>query len=310
MGKKVKVDINGKPLEAVTIGEIKKNKFGWIGLVLLFALFIGVIYFLPELQKFYQEYKNGSVPTSISGSNTNTSNNTVVNNTNTNTSNNTVSNMYVFGEDKEVTVGNVTFSSINLSEDNQLTFTIKNTNDSRLNLSKLNLFLEAYDESTLVNRVAIKGSISSNDSKNFSYKLKASANKYEIKVINEEDYTYIDLNIDDNKVSTLTCTNGDETLVYTFNDEKLTKIKHTANYLKTADNYDEIYSNLNTNVVKYESQDGVNVSLKTNETNLIYTMEIDYSKYTGSISNNYYFKKDTSPRIVNFEVEALLFTCS
>ena len=54
MGKKTKVDINSAPLEAVTIGQIKKSKYGWIGTIIIFVLFISVVYFLPELSKYYQ----------------------------------------------------------------------------------------------------------------------------------------------------------------------------------------------------------------------------------------------------------------
>ena len=52
MGKKKKVDINSAPLQAVTIGKVKDNKYGWVVVLFLFSLFGAIIYFYSIAQIF------------------------------------------------------------------------------------------------------------------------------------------------------------------------------------------------------------------------------------------------------------------
>ena len=36
------VNINGNPLEPISIGQVKENKYGWIGVIIIFGLFIAI----------------------------------------------------------------------------------------------------------------------------------------------------------------------------------------------------------------------------------------------------------------------------
>ena len=313
MGRKKKVDINGAPLQSVTIGEIKESKFGWLGTILLFGIFGGIIFYLPELTEIYQQYlgKNTTVAPSVSG---NTINNTV---------NNTVApseeeednslNLNSFATDKELVWNSLTFSEIALVN-NQLTFNVKNTGQSSIDLQKSNLYFVTYDKNTddalILNNIALNGIVASSGELSYSFQIKSGAAYYEVKDISEDEYTYIDLTPDENNNIFLTCKKDGEEISYTFLNDKLRSLSQTATVSKSAENYDELYSAYNTLVVRYGLSNGVKAGLSTNMVNMTFSFNVDYTTFTGNINEIKYFAKDTSPRVVNFKMESLLYECS
>lgn len=311
MGKKKKVDINGKPLEAVTIGQIKQSKYGWIGTILLFALFGGVIYFLPDITKLYQEFESGS--TKPAG---NSTNNTLVNPDEEEPDapeTPVESKLYLFGTDNVLTKGDLEFTQISYIN-NVLSFKIVNKSNTTYNLENLNLYFETYDlntaEKNILNTIAIKGNLAGEATVEYTFNIKGGALYFDIKEIKEDDYTYIDLTPDENNNVVLTCVKGEETVKYTFFNNSLKKVENKVVISKTDVNYDNLYSKYNTLVVKYGTTNGIKTSLSTNMLNMTFNMEIDYSYFTETIENNYYFTSGETPRVVNFKMESELFECS
>ena len=77
MGKKKKqVSISWNPLQSTTIGTIKENKYGWIGTIILFILFVAVIFYLPELMDAYNNYMANKTNTTAVTNNTTPDNGT------------------------------------------------------------------------------------------------------------------------------------------------------------------------------------------------------------------------------------------
>lgn len=312
MGKKKKVDINGAPLQSVTIGEIKKSKYGWIGTILLFCLFVGVVYFLPELSKFYQSYiEGGTVP-----SNNRPSGNTTFNNT---TNDNTTkeepkedSTIYEFGKDISVKVGNLDISNISLTE-NELSFKVANKSDDNIDLEELNIYVEMYNDNTkdkqITNTIAITGLLSSGDSKVYSYSIASSAKFFSIKEILEEDYTYIIIEPNEDGVALLTCENDTEKFTYSFIDDKLTDINHVSTLMKDDEDYDNKYAIFYGYISKYSSVAGATPRIRSYEDYIVFTFHIDYNYFGLTLEEDYYFAKNSSPRIVNFKMESKLFNC-
>ncbi|MBQ6841148.1 MAG: hypothetical protein IJO63_03440 [Bacilli bacterium] len=313
MGKKKKVDINGKPLEAVTIGRVKDNKYGWIGVLFLFALFIGIIYFLPELNKMYQEYMSGSSAMAPSGMGT--TNNTVVNPNEDETGENeeTTETYYKFGTDLNVTVDDLEFTAISYIN-NVLTFNVTNSGSKNINLDELELYFSTYDNNTeenmILNSVAIKGSLVSEATKEYSFNIKEGALYFNIKQIPEEEYTYIDLVTDEAGNAILKCTKDREELTYTFVDNKLNLVNHSNIVYKDSENYSVLYEEYNNMVVRYGDVNGVNAKLSELSSYLWYKLQVDYSQTKDKIDYEYYFDKETTPRVVNFIMESVLFECS
>ena len=308
--KNKKANLNNNPLEPVTIAQVKESKFGWIGVILIFGLFIAIVYFLPEIEQLYQVYIKGN--TSIIENNSSISNNVNIN-TNENTTNDNenkeIDISYKFTDNNEIDIDNLTFNNINL-DNNKLSINIQNNSKSLIKIDDLDLFMEIYDSNdNLLNRIWLYGNIESESNLILIYTIKSNANYFKIKVIPEEDYTYEDFIIDDNNKTILTCNANNEQLIYTFINDKLIEINHTKKYAKTNSDYDSVYSSLSSLVINNNGKAGIKTIFNSNSIELNFSLTIDYNIFNSTIDNKYYFNKDISPRIVNFKVESMFFDC-
>jgi len=309
MGKKKQVDINGAPLQAVTIGEIKTSKYGWIGTLLLFSLFIGIVYFLPEISKLYQEYFGGSTVPSATPPTNNTTNET-----NTTDDPEDIGNapIYKFDKDVSVTVEDLIFSDIVLAEDG-LSFKITNQSEDAVDIEKINLYIETYDTNTkekqILNTIALDGLLTSGDSNSYSFAIETEAQFFSIKEILEEDYTYIILEPGENGIATLTCEKENDKISYYFIDNKLVEFNHVATLMKDDINYDNQYAEYYNLLTKYNSIAGATPRIRSYADYIVFTMQIDYNFFGITLDNDYYFAKDSSPRVVNFKMQSKLFDC-
>jgi hypothetical protein len=306
--KKRREPVEITPLKSYQVGSIKENKFWFIKLLLFFGFFAAIILFLPQINGLYESFIKG--PTPVPSGQISPSNNVVTNNT-TDDENTVIDEAKnYFNEEKSFSINNIVFSTIELNN-NSISFSAKNTLSKTVDLEELNIFFEVYNENdNLLKRIAILGNLKANETNTFSFSFVGEANYYEIKEILEEDYTYIDLSIDDNNISTLTCTKNNEKIVYTFENEKLTKIKHSDNIEKSKDEYDEKYSYYNGLYKNYHSKAGISSSFSTEDEVLNFKLTVDYTKNAPKIEDRLYFSKDTAPRIVNFKVESWEYECS
>ena len=307
MSRKKKEPVEISPLKSYEVGRIKENKFWYIKLLLFFGFFVAIIFFLPQLSSLYDKIIRGSA---MPSSNTSISNNVVTNNTTEEENTIIDETKNYFNEEKEITVNNITFSAINLSN-NTISFSAKNIGTNAVDLEQLNLYFEVYNNTdNLLKRIAVLGNVKANEVTNVSFDFEGEAEYFEIKEILEEDYTYIDLSIDDNNISILTCVKGEEKVVYTFNNEKLTKIKHTDNIITSSSNYTERYDYYKKIYDNNRSKPGITTSFTTEDNLLSFKLIIDYSKNASISDNRLYVAKDTAPRIVNFKVESWEYECS
>ncbi len=317
MLKKKKNSKDTSPLQSYSVGKIKENKFGFIKIILCFTFFGAVIWFLPDLTIFYQQHIKGYFESLLSGSAPTVSNNTVSNNTTPN--NNTVGNVennvvevenkYYFKDNKSVDVNNLTFSGAKYSQ-GELTFDVTNKLATSVNLEGTNVYFEVYDSSeSLVKRFAILGVLNGNQSKKFTFHVNSPVEYYEVKEILEENYAYVLLEYDDDNISKLMCTRGNEKVLYTFFNEKLIKIDHVDEITKDDKDYDTKYTDYNSLYVKYRSNVGITSSFNVEDKILYYKMIINYNDSTIRPDYRLYFAKDTEPRIINFKVDSWEFDC-
>lgn len=313
MGKKVKVDINGKPLEAITIGQIKKSKYGWIGTIILFVLFISIIYFLPELSKYYQIWVEGKTDFV----NNAPANNTVVIPEEDSSSENTEdsqtdASLFLLSTETNIKYKDLLFSNF-VYQNNTISFTVKNEGGETISLEENQLYLQTYNTNTLeknmLNTIELSAMIMSGQQITLSYETAKVPVYLNVLPILEEDYTYIVLDSDENNLAKLTCENDIETIEYIFINDKLREINQKVSILKSAENYDSIYDKYHTILVKYATQNGIEINLSTNTERMEFTLKLDYTIFSNNIENDYYFAKDTSSRIINFKMESKLFEC-
>lgn len=307
MARKKKIDIVSTPLQSVTIGRTDKKKYGWIGTIILFILFILIIYFLPDIQKAYKEYLYNKAFSN------NTINNTVPNDknleNNTTTENVTNEVIYDFNSDNKIEINELSFTNIKFDAGN-ISFIINNNGDIDINLTENGYFMKLYDENNSLQKIVkINENVNSKSSKNFSYKINITPTKYLIEQIEEKDYDLVMLNVDSENKSTLTCNNDIETLTYYFQDDKLYRLEDHIKYSKTNSDYDSMYNKYYSYVVSYNIENGISTSISSNSSEFAFSFSIDYNQFTKTIDNIYYYKKDISPIKINYEMKAMDFDC-
>ena len=307
MARKKKIDIVSTPLQSVTIGRTDKKKYGWIGTIILFILFILIIYFLPDIQKAYKEYLYNKAFSN------NTINNTVPNDknleNNTTTENVTNEVIYDFNSDNKIEINELSFTNIKFDAGN-ISFIINNNGDIDINLAENGYFMKLYDENNSLQKIVkINENVNSKSSKNFSYKINITPTKYLIEQIEEKDYDLVMLNVDSENKSTLTCNNDIETLTYYFQDDKLYKLEDHIKYSKTNSDYDSMYNKYYSYVISYNIENGISTSISSNSSEFAFSFLIDYNQFTKTIDNIYYYKKDISPIKINYEMKAMDFDC-
>ena len=196
MARRRKVNIDANPLQSVTIGRTDTKKYGWIGTLFLFIIFIVVIYFLPDIQKAYRDYLYNKAFTNNYVTNNNTSNNTENGtNTITNVTDNSKNTIYAF-TNNEVNLSDVTFTNISFDA-GTLSFLVNNNVDKELDLTNDLYFIRLYDDNnTQLAVVKINGLIANKSNKNFSYQLSITPTKYNIAKLEESDYDLISLDVE------------------------------------------------------------------------------------------------------------------
>lgn len=307
MARKKKIDIVSTPLQSVTIGRTDKKKYGWIGTIILFILFILIIYFLPDIQKAYKEYLYNKAFSN------NTINNIVPNDqvleNNTTTENITNEVIYDFNSDNKIEINELSFTNIKFDAGN-ISFIINNNGDIDINLTENGYFMKLYDENNNLQKIVkINENVNSKSSKSISYKLDIIPSKYLIAQINEEDYDLIMLTVDSENKSSLTCNNEIETLIYYFQNDKLYRLEDHIKYSKTNSDYDSMYNKYYSYVISYNIENGISTSISSNSSEFAFSFSIDYNQFTKTIDNMYYYKKDISPIKINYEMKAMDFDC-
>ena len=307
MGKKKKGQntIAWNPLQSTTIGQIKQNKYGWIGTLLLFALFIGVVFYLPELFELYKEYSGKNTTPPIIANN-NTTNNTTTEN------DERVVEKYKLADKKSFEFNEFKVDNIRLFGGN-FSYKITNSTDAELDLSALDYFFEFYDESgEVIQRIFLTGRIPKQESESYSYQISnASAiSEFSLSIIEEKYYTYYDFPVSEDKKVEFTCMNDYRSITYTFEDENLKKAADNVSYPVYLDDYAEKYDYYDSLYNKYLDRNGMDVSLEVKDDLLLYSVTIDYNILNGLLDDDEYFVANTRPRIVKFKMEAMGYSCS
>ena len=138
--KKEEVVINNEELKPTVLYTIKERKINFLGLLLLFALFIAVIYFLPTVSEKYQEYKRGQTKSPV----------VVKPSDNQENESNDLENReqeekkYEYSPGLKITKDSFTVANFNFNN-NTLTFSITNNEDSNIDLTAMNYYLSIYN---------------------------------------------------------------------------------------------------------------------------------------------------------------------
>ena len=308
-----KVVISDKELEPTVLYTIKKKKFGFLRLVFLFAIFIGVAYYLPEISKYVDDYKKGNADLTINGiinifykGNKGSQTNNQKDNDNTTDDTN---NKYSYDSKTVITTDDFSISNISL-KDNVLTFDVTNLNDDTLSLINKKYFLIAYDEedNALVTIKLVEDVFAANEKKPYEYNVDSDAIFYFMfKEMSIDEYPSFELS---DGSSSFICSKTGEMIAYYYTDGVLSSIRSVTRVNKTDEKYDDIYADYMLNMDNENKKEGVNAKISTDDNGCTYTVEIDPNKVDeATIKKDYYYSKSTLPKVIKYEMELKDYSC-
>lgn len=294
MGKR-KVEISKEPLAPTTIGKLNTHKFGWILVILVFALFVGIIYYLPELSKVYN---NGSfnmepimnILADLNIIPKNSSSKPVINETN---------DFLIFGVDSTYEIEGIYFSEINYDNET-ISFVINNNTNNEIDIKSLNIFFEVYNNDMLINGYQIDKLLQPGEKQTIEYMTNKFVNKFKIytKENTEENETTSDM-------IELSCTSYSRTINYELSNEGLVSLTDKDHFELNDPDYNyyyDMYKNI-------ENNGFVNINLNEDDLGFEYELKIDYNKGEINLNDGAYFKKGASLDEIKTYMEEYSYTC-
>ncbi len=301
------VQIKEEELSITKIGEMNTENQSSIVMLILFVFILGFIFFLPNivtLIKGKQEKPDYSMINNQEQEKEQDSEKQQEESFYT-----LSSSLTVHLEEK------IVLSNFKL-QDNQLSFTVQNEQDTRYYFEKENYFLELYSkEQTLLERIRLEDIVvSKGENVNVEYTLQESTSSlvnqlYFVKKT-ENDYPYRVIEKDEEGVQKLTCTNNHNTLTYTFSNDQLVSFEEEIRYSLGDTNYENLKVEWQEKSTFLNQQTGLTSLFVDTENRFVVNTTFDLQKANvKDLNNHYYYEKDTHSKVVAFEMEARGFVC-
>lgn len=302
---------NKEKLIAQDLGEVTKTKKkGPVTVLVMMVILLAFVIWLPHITDFIKNInlRNIKVPT-------------INNNEKEKDDDNKEEEeivYYDFLETTNITYDEVTYTGFKVitDDDAYLEFSTTNTKANSYNLGTKNLYFELYDSAqTLLERVKVATNVSleKNSTKTFKFLINQSLDIKKIRLVSytENDYPVISLTPNSEGLSSLTCTNLQSKLVYEFSNNSLVKITETYNYTNTdLEKYAAVLTAYKTKQQILDPLDGITATLVESGVNFSYNAVTDLNTANiTSINDPTCFVKNTLPKVVNFEMEAMRYTC-
>ena len=219
----------------------------------------------------------------------------------------------LFNESLEIKSGSLTLNNFKYAN-NTLTFDINNSTTSPVNLSSRKYFLETYTEDkTLINRFKVDiDSILGNNKESYTFNEVSSFSYLVFVEKTTKDYPEYALSDSENGIGDITCKMNDDTYIYSFEKNKLTKINHTISNSNVSDaSYYNKYNEVQTLVNNYKTMEGMTATFNGTQNGYSAVITIDLEKVDLSkVNNKYYYAKGEEAKVVDFEMITYGYTCS
>ena len=306
LAKNKKVVIVDEELTPTVLYTKKEKKGSIIWLILIFAIFIAVVIYLPDITLYIDEYLNPTVNVPVTPSNPNNDN------PNDDEDAEEVT-RYELTTDLQITEDNFTLSNFVVT-DSTISFRITNTGTELLDFSELNYFLELYNANRmLLQRIMVSDQIiAAGSGVNVSYDItNSSITIISFLEIASTDYPAHVLEADDSGNATMTCTKGYETVTYAFTDNLVYAIEDLFTVATTDPNYSTLYSSYQALAATYNTIGGLNSTVSVLDNNLTFRTTINLAMVSeGTFNNVIYYPRNTDAKIINFELESNGYTCN
>ena len=299
-----KVVISDKELEPTVLYKIKKKRFGFIRLILLFAIFIGVVIYLPDIDKYVQAYKRGEAELSVEEiigifykGNKTTQPKT---DTNTDVDIDDSDKKYSFDENTVIVNGGFNVKNFKIDGD-VLSFEIINNSSEAIDLKGKKYFLTAYDEedniivTTKIKEVVLKPDV-------------AVTQDVIISNTNISYFTLVEKSLDEYPTfefaegsTALICSKTGEMITYSYTDGLLTSIRKVTRVNTTDDTVLPAYS---------AGVDGYDIQVNKDDNGTTYITTIDNNVVDETnMTGDYYYPKNTLPKVIKYEMELKDYSC-
>ena len=307
---KRKVVINNQELTP-TVLAVKQDKkkssiFGFLWVVFIFALLIGCVYYMQDISNYVKKYILHEDISESSGSSSTSTTTKPEEKTPTITT-------YDISDKLVVNFDTLKFSDFKINN-NQLSFALSTNASYSIDLSTRSIFMYLFDSNgseIQVNRILSTNAISNSNEETIYLTLKNN-NVAKVKVVElgKSDYPSFIINTDANGIGTLTCVNGFDEIVYSFNNNKLYIVTLTQRLAKDSEGYEQSVTSYNTRYANYQIITGLTVETLEEETVTIYKVTSDLSQNDSkAILGINAFSKDTEANIVKFNLEANGYSC-
>lgn len=310
MARKKKIVITYQELTPTTLA-IKKDKkkvsiFGIFWLIVIFAIFIGGVIYLPEISQYINDYLNPEITTPNTPSDDKTDDNSSDNNSNE-------IKEYDITTNPEIVMDNFKINNIKV-ENGKIVFDITNTGTDLLDFSQYKYFINLFDQNKkLLQRVMLHDEIvAANETINTSYDLvDSSVSVISLLIIDEKDYPSFVVPASESNTATFTCTKDNEKIDYLLNNNKVYAISISYETLSSDPNFSALESSYRAMQATYNSVEGVTSSVDINNNTLYFRTIINLNIFkTNNVNIKNVYLKDTDAKVINFEMNAKGFTCN
>ena len=302
--------------EPVILGKVKKGGSGKPIVVIIIFLFIGgIILFLPTILNYFGDYniidlvKNGEIVNFFTNHDAYINGNIPVVIPDEKTPDNENNNVKYINNKTVLQENNFSLSSFNLTNES-ISFNVNVSNT--IDFDKENYYLLLTKDNKTLAIIKIVGNITNNETINYIFKTKLDSIieiKGNIKKYNDSDYPSFTLSSDESGLSSLICNIENDSYEYTFQNNKLIRIKQTYRYIDNGNNNEYISNFEKYSKLSNEINSSENIStIIENNVGFIFTTDIDLMSYNKTINNNYY-SYNTNSNKIKFDMEAKGFDC-
>lgn len=309
MAKKQKIVISDEELKPTVLFTVKERKVNFLAMILLFGIFIAVIYVLPTAYERYDLYRKGLIENPFVSEIPEDNKDKDSENTDKPNVNN---DKYEFKEDLVIENNDLILNNFKFVN-NVLSFDVTNKSSNSTDFTNKDYYLSVYNASnSMLKRIKVaEDTFKGKETKTYIYNITAPAiSSFIFKSINEEDYPIINLQANENGEATLTCKLDNDTIVYSFIDNKLTNIKEEVTVMNTASNYAEELTKYQELYRTYNEYDVNALSVVVLEDHFTYTLDFDPAKVSISKLDKNFYDANTLAKTINYELEARGYTCN
>ena len=304
-------------LESKSIGTIKKDKQkSPVAMLILFTVLIGTIFFVPEITPYFSDLLDKlhisdnsdvfeEIPTPPQSDDSEEEEPV---------DEEPVIQTYLIDPTIIAKYENLEISNVSKTlADNiyYFNYTLKNTDiQNSFDFATNRIYIDFYQDNTYLGRALINidnlgGGANTTLQSPINETVYNNANSFQVINRSVSDYPISELG------TVITCEAPNRTLTYTFQDNKLVNIKDVYNYTRVDDNsYTVNFLNYQAKAMKIDESDVATASVLAIDTGFTYTANINYTTDVDLTTEDpFYYKKDTSKDVLNYEIESLGFTC-